>query len=209
MVNRRKKYTSSNVLLQGFLYVLLLFLTSCTAVVQDLENGILANNPSLVKKALKKGLDPNKPLDTGMTPLQWAVRLDSDKAALELLKAGAKPDLAPIGQPPIVYAAKGQRCVKMLIDHGADVNATWSIGQPTALYVAAGLKNSETVKLLLDAGAKTNVPVGMELSPLDVASRAGDLECVKLLYPKTQNIDWDRLLGVAKESCKKWLQEKK
>ena len=58
------------------------------------------------------------------------------------------------GDPPILHAARNgdTEIVRLLIDRGADANATNARGH-TVLYCAGGHGHRETVQLLLDKGA--------------------------------------------------------
>ena len=80
------------------------------------------------------------------------------------LLIAAKADLNVQGQygPAIFYAMRDPGMVKQFIDAGADVNARNPKDGETALIHAAHDGNLQSLRLLLDAGAK-----------LDATNRAG------------------------------------
>lgn len=74
--------------------------------------------------------------------------------------------------------------VKDLLAKGADVNAKWRYDQ-TPLFKAAERGHTEVVKVLLDAGAKTDVrDTFYRATPLTWAADKGHAEIVRLLLDK-------------------------
>jgi ankyrin repeat protein len=67
--------------------------------------------------------------------------------------------------------------IKLLVEHGADVNAADESGN-TPLSLAAAAGDIRIVQYLLDKGAKSKVGT---VSPLAAAAAAGHLDCVKFL----------------------------
>jgi ankyrin repeat protein len=81
----------------------------------------------------------------------------------------------PLNAPPLHLAITYNRhdIVKILIENGADVNATDPLNGYTALMAALGgypSPNYDTVKLLLERGADANRSGGEDVIPLFVAS---------------------------------------
>jgi ankyrin repeat protein/HEAT repeat protein len=104
-----------------------------------------------------------------------------------MLKQGADPNSVRSGGRTALQlaASKGHvKVMRLLIDHGADVNARAS-GDPrfTPLAEAAASREPEAVKMLLDAGAK---PEGF---PLGRACWLGRQETAKLLLDAGVNPD--------------------
>ena len=120
----------------------------------------------------------------GSTPFMYA-SLYGDAAMLEqLLKKGANPNLKnDAGATALMWAAMNLEKTRVLIAHGAEVNAI-SEDLRTPLMIAAGLPTgSPIVTLLLDHGAKLNPTKNpdAESSPLIQAALAADPEMIGML----------------------------
>ena len=79
--------------------------------------------------------------------------------------------------------------VKVLLAHGANVNAKESWKQQTALMWAAHEGNAETVKLLLEAGANINDRSIFGWTPLLFAARQGQIDTIKALVAAGANVN--------------------
>src|SRR5277367_3694674 len=105
----------------------------------------------------------------------------------QLLKKGADPNKAnDAGATALIWAATDLEKTRLLVSHGADVNAR-SADLRTALMAAARRPgNSTTVKFLLDHGANPNPNhrPDVEGAPLIDAANAGDAASVELLLAK-------------------------
>ncbi len=101
-----------------------------------------------------------------------------------LLDAGLDPNSQTTGGTTLLMlAARDARKVKLLLARGAQVNTQAPSGI-TALMVAAQYKgNSDSVRLLLQNGAKVNVEgkVRNDASALFFAAMSGDVKTAKLL----------------------------
>lgn len=107
---------------------------------------------------LAAGADPDQGTDYEL-PLEMALQI-ADRTGPGpvrlLLAAGADPNLAkPLG-PPVYFAGAGHSAstdvLTMLLDHGADLNATGPKGE-RVLFHAADARNWQAVLLLLERGA--------------------------------------------------------
>jgi ankyrin repeat protein len=123
----------------------------------------------------------------GSTPFMYAV-LYSDAATLErLIELGADPNKHnDAGATALMWAALDLEKTRVLLAHGADVNAR-SEDARTPLMVAGGRPGgAPIVKLLLAHGANPNPTSnpGAESSPLLEASLAGDADSMQALLEK-------------------------
>ncbi|MEP7352188.1 MAG: ankyrin repeat domain-containing protein [Acidobacteriota bacterium] len=155
-------------------------------------------NAGLKTSALQRAHTPGEPtLGEGATPLARAAR-SGDVATIEMLIArGANPSL-PLknGTTPLMFATGLGRGVsafakdsgteaellagaKVLLDHGADINAISAAGQ-TAMHFAAQATDAnfpppsdDMVKFLASRGAKLDVVDKQKRSPVEMAQGQG------------------------------------
>jgi ankyrin repeat protein len=103
-----------------------------------------------------------------------------------LLSRGVSPHRhAEGGFPPLVYVARGDKGerpdkVLLLLDHGAEIDATGPTGK-TALHYAATAGHARVVRLLLERGANASLVDNDGHTPLDLARTAGKVDCGELL----------------------------
>jgi hypothetical protein len=71
--------------------------------------------------------------------------------------------------------------VRLLIEHGADVNLMHPQGAPTLLWARW---RKDIVKMLLDAGADPNQKGSDELTPFDYAMSCGYVDIVRMMLDK-------------------------
>jgi ankyrin repeat protein len=121
-----------------------------------------ANGDVELTQALLKAGASVKPVTRigGMSPLFMAARHGSDGVVGALLKAGANAAEANGNGTTVLMmaAASGNAAtVKLLIDRGADVNATDVTSGQTALMFAAARNADAVIRLLLSRRAAPNV----------------------------------------------------
>ena len=109
-----------------------------------------------------------------------------------LLEAGADPNTASAeGETVLMTAARtgSADLVRLLIEHGADVNAkeTWR-GQ-TALMWAIAEKHLSVVRILLENGADLDAKTGKGFTPFLFAVRGGDFDIVRALLVAGANVN--------------------
>jgi ankyrin repeat protein len=133
-----------------------------------------------------------------------AIQNHEESVALDMIKAGAKPDArSKRSIPALVMAAarKQVAVVEALLDKGADVNiratdAEKGIEQITPLHVSATNGHVEILQLLLTRGANVNAQDKSGLTPLMAASELGNTVAVILMIDKGADVnlqDYDGL----------------
>jgi ankyrin repeat protein len=122
------------------------------------------SNVQTVKLLLDNGADVNLKNNVGWTPLMSACRYSNATSNVEtvqlLLDNGADVNSKTVnGWTPLASACRNSntdsnvQTVQLLLDRGADVNSKTNDGW-TPLELACILGDTETIKLLLDNGAK-------------------------------------------------------
>ena len=165
-----------------------------------------------LKLLIDKGADVNAmgqhPFRDNQTALMCAARCGFTSGLNMLLAAGADVNMKDkkYGKPPLNYAAESgiEECLKILIDAGADVNAmgrhssmsTWlySVDNQTALMCAVRCGFTNSVNMLLAAGATVNIRNDDGTNALHFAAFFSYCEVVKILLKAGADVN-------AKNSC--------
>jgi ankyrin repeat protein len=143
----------------------------------------------VVKVLLAHGADPNlrlkKPIigrhnnllgDTslgdGTTPLMRAAKANDLAIIKLLLDGGADPTITLKDRTTTTMIASSLDAIKLLVEHGVDVNAFNSNGQ-TLLHSAAGRGSTAIIQYAADQGAKLDKKDKQGRTPLDIAQGAG------------------------------------
>jgi len=122
-------------------------------LIDSIEDGFKNEIPLF----FKAGMDINKPLRGGDTPLLFALdqKYSSDQAAITLLMLGADPNYTNnLSDSALTNAATygKSEMVKRLLDYGAKVETTRENGWKT-LHMPVHYGHHEVVQQLIDAGA--------------------------------------------------------
>ena len=140
-------------------------------------NRLLAEDPKLL----------NARGPEGSTPFMYSVFYVGAPMLEQLLKKGADPNKAnDAGATALIWAAGDLEKTRVLVDHGASVNARSADLRTPLMMAARRPGNSATVKFLLDHGANPNPNnrPDVESAPLIDAANAGDAASMELLLAK-------------------------
>jgi ankyrin repeat protein len=146
---------------------------------------------SAVKALLRHGANPDA-LDADGTPVLMAAALYAGPDCIKLLlDAGANPNAAnTVGATPLMWAVPDLVKVKLLLSHGADVNARSTNLQRTPLLIAARYPGSvEVLRLLLDKGADLHAKDRNGASALGLATTYADVGVVHFLVENGSNMN--------------------
>ena len=119
------------------------------------------------------------------TPLTWAIRYRvAPEIVAMLIEAGADVnERDENGTPALNTAVRFRRnqLIDILLRSGAEINAADESSGRTALALAVEIKDTETVKQLIEAGANLEMTDTWGNTPLMTARSKGLEEIVKLL----------------------------
>uniref|UniRef100_A0A3Q2XTW3 Ankyrin repeat and SOCS box containing 15 n=1 Tax=Hippocampus comes TaxID=109280 RepID=A0A3Q2XTW3_HIPCM len=161
-----------------------------------LQDAAGSGNTRCIQLLLDNGADPNLHSATGHLPIHKAAYAGHYEAVKLLLPVTSKRALKEAGQSPVHSAAEGgqSRCLSLLLSRGFDVNYRMSGRNAqnyrdmrrSALYFAVSNGDAECARLLLDAGARTDLD---PLSCLLVAVRSGRHRIVRMLLDAKADVN--------------------
>ena len=127
-----------------------------------------------VRILIEQGADPNA------RETQVIMRQGFWRAVIDVPEGNAKPSLI------LAVSAGNHEIVRLLLDSGADINASYGFGV-TALECAASNANEETAKLLIERGANVNV-CGFD-TPLNAAAVAQNRRMIRSLLENGADVN--------------------
>lgn len=141
-----------------------------------------ANSLAMVQRLIELGADPSAPGNfQSETALHIAAAAASTEMARLLISHGADIKRSDaFGAVPLMVATKRPDMTKLLLESGADPERTDGFNR-TALFHAANARNREVLKILIEAGARTDTVDLEGATVLDILAREGDSELHRFL----------------------------
>jgi len=140
----------------------------------------LSDISALLDKFIKAGVDINSTLAYGQPLLSFAVQQGNLDLVKNLISLGADVNISAKRNTPLIAAVRWPAEMKLLLDSKADPNLADESGN-TPLVAAVDQRSVESVKLLLNAGAKVDPPQLAPTGALHEAAKLGDFEMMTLL----------------------------
>lgn len=118
------------------------------------------DNPAMLQMLVELGMDVNTPMHSlGYGPISSAAAFDANNAARWLLERGAKVNTIRDGEACCDALATAVRhgnmeLVKLIVDHGGNINAHWGDPPMTPLSFAIAYGQEEVEKYLRSRSAK-------------------------------------------------------
>lgn len=169
----------------------------------SMAKNIYYGNKSEIKEMVNNGrVDINTPGKYGFTYLMYAIYIQKYDMAKLLLKLGADPNLLSSVNHPVkgnnldyIQREEGTfrlmplsfvcghpdwdiKYIKLLIEYGADVNATIPFS-PIHELIVGGAGDMERIKYLMKHGLDLNVPDNLGDTPIITAAIVRDLDLVE------------------------------
>ena len=139
------------------------------------------NQDQIVEGALAHGMDVNRILPSGRTPLMLAASKGRIKMVLPLLDHGADIEVKDeYGRTPLICAASGDEkaIVAILLTHGARLGTRDKDGK-TALDHAIEQKLPKMITLLKDAESRSKTPITSVADPVLIAKKQVEIAVFK------------------------------
>ena len=160
-----------------------------------LHQASLKGHESTVRILLDKGADVNSQ-DSGYISMDWLLFHDEDDS----LESSDECTTALL----VASSCGHSSIVRLLLDHGAHVDAEFGNKGITALHVASSHGHSSIVHLLLDRGAHIDAEFGDErTTALQMASSRNHSSVVQLLLERGAKTDGQGSASPGYEKCKR------
>jgi ankyrin repeat protein len=132
-----------------------------------------------VKELLKQGVKPDTADRSGRTGLMIAADVGADDVASTLLSLHANVNAMDREETTaLMFAVRHshEAIVKLLLDSGADANIARKATKETPAHIAAGDRNPNILRMLLEKGARVNVADNYGVTPLMRAAMGAVLD---------------------------------
>lgn len=153
-----------------------------TALLRVMNYGGSKESLDVIEALVNKGADVNASTNDGRTPLQAAISYGQRPLIEKLIAAGANVNAKSSSGTILMYAASRPDLLKLLLDNKADPNLAADDGS-TALDRAARAGSLESLKLLLEAGARVDTTPGKD-NVLHMAAAAANPEILSILLKR-------------------------
>ena len=173
--------------------ILLLALTASVAFAENASDSIytaIRNNDLPALRTLIKTSGADLKDQRGQTPLMIAAAFGSLDAMKFLIAEGASVKAtSDAGVTALHWCTGDIDKVRLLLDHGADVNKATALGRTPLLIAASTSGTLETIRLLMEKGADVNAADTSGNIPLIAAAGIDNAEAAKLFIEKGASVN--------------------
>lgn len=164
-----------------------------------------ANQPETVKFLHGLGADINEPDNEGATPLIDSAYLGNTESVSTLLELGAstagwdkKHGCSAFLSTARGYGVPGAQhiCMRILLEHGADVNEQSLVGKTALMYLATHAWSSPDMEYLIKKGAGVNITDYENETALHRAAHAHNVSCALTLLAAGANPNMPCSIGM-------------
>ena len=173
-------------------------LSAASDVSDEFYSAIRNNNLARLESLIQGGADVNTRDRHSETPLMYAAYVGSLDAMKLLLKDGASVDAqSQSGATALIWSATDFAKVRLLIDHGANVNLATKRRRTALLVAAMSDPSAEIVKLLIDKGADPKATDFLKTTSLRAATLGNDTETIRILIDAGVDVNAADLPGIS------------
>jgi ankyrin repeat protein len=155
------------------------------AAERALREAVRATDVTAVRSAIVNNARVDLADPQGFTPLIWAAREGYDAIVTLLLEHGADPNQndvwmrANAGHKAAFWGRAG--ALRLLAAHGLNLDAQGGYNGYTALHDAVAGKHYEAARLLIEAGARTDIPGHDGKTARDLAQTSNAAQLIALV----------------------------
>jgi ankyrin repeat protein len=173
-------------------------LSAASNVSDEFYSAIRNNDLARLESLIKGGADVNTRDHHQETPLMYAAYVGSIEAMKMLLQDGASVDAqSQSGATALIWSATNLAKVRLLIDHGANVNLATKRRRTALLVAAMSDPSAEIVKLLIEKGADPKAVDFLKTTSLRAATLGNDTDTIRILIDAGVDVNAADLPGIS------------
>jgi ankyrin repeat protein len=159
---------------------------------------IRANDLARLETILKQGANVNIRDGRGLTPLMYCAVVGSAEVMKFLIDKGADVKATnAFGSTALMWSVTDLEKVRLLVEHGADVNVVSKKKRTALLLAAMSDQSAGTVRFLIGKGANLNALDDANTTVLNAATGYGnDTETIRLLIDAGQDVNAADTTGI-------------